>query len=233
MSFAKFMDVLTTSTLYFCRADQFEDQFEGYVNQALNKRIDNEFYEFKNAAEMRNDLKYQLNKLKELTLVNCWNICKTDSFGMWKSYCSDIDGVAIKSSIEGLKESLIGEESDSFHIRPVKYVDIETANIYDANGINLFTFKRPHFSFENELRVILPFAHTNDIRDNAVEESGAIELIPFDQGKKVKILFDKLVEEIYVAPNSPDWFVDLINRLMRFTYKKPVIRSEINKHPVF
>jgi hypothetical protein len=149
---------------------------------------------------------------------------------MWKSYCSDVDGIAIKSNIERLKESIIGEQSDSFHNRPVKYIDIKTSEIYDANGINLFTFKRPHFSFENELRIILPFAYKNDIGNNQIDGE-KVELIPFDHGKKVRISFDKLVEEIYVAPNAPEWFVELLNRLMGFTYKKPIIRSEINKNP--
>jgi hypothetical protein len=133
MSFPKFMDVVTTSTLYFCRVDKFEDHFEGYINESLDNRIGNEFSEFENAKEMRAELRTLLKKLKEFTLVCCWNLSTTDSLGMWKSYCSDVDGVAIKSNIERLKESIIGEASDSFHIRPVKYIDMKTAEIYDAN----------------------------------------------------------------------------------------------------
>jgi len=227
LSLSKFLDILMRESLFFCRADRFKDTYEGFVNSALTEQISEEFTEFENAQQMQKDLIFQLSSLKEYSLVNCWNMSYPDSLDMWKNYCSEYEGVAIKSNIERLKSSIQGEDKDSFHIRPIKYRDIEKTEEYDANGINLFTFKKLEFSYENELRVILPFAHQNTISEEVIDEEG-VELIPYEFGKYVSINFKNLVEEIYIAPLATSWFVELVETLVGLAYEIPILKSKIS-----
>ncbi|ULC59286.1 hypothetical protein MBM09_15430 [Flaviramulus sp. BrNp1-15] len=231
MSFSKFMDLISTNSIFFNRADKFDDLYEGFLNPNLKKKINSElFNEFENSKEMKTNLISLFNSIKKFTLINCWNMGYTDSLGMWKSYCSTEEGIAIKSSIERIQNGIIGDEKDSFHIRPIKYLDVENSINYSTNIINFFTYKRPQFSFENELRIIIPYTHSNDIDKSKLDENDE-ELIPFEFGKKVKIDFKTLVEEIYISPNATEWFVELVKRIVRLSYNIPIKKSEINKKP--
>ncbi len=227
-TFPKFMDLLTSRALFFCRADKFEDKFEGYVNNWIKESLKNEFKEFENEEEMKGDLLGLLSQLGEFTLISCWNMNYTDTLGMWKSYCDDKEGIAIKTNIEKLKNSIVGDKNDIFEIRPVKYFDIENAKDISINAIDLFTRKRLHFEYEKELRIILPFAHKNKDEKKELTEKGNI-LVPYEYGKKVFVNLNELISEVYIAPNANTWFVEMIEKIMKVTFDKPVKKSEISK----
>lgn len=231
MSFGKFMDILSTQAIFFTRADKFFDKYEGYVNQDIHDRVNSIFSEYPNPDEMRKEFQELISNLKKIAMINCWNMSYTDSLAMWKTYCPGTESVAIKSNTEKLKNSLWKYDQDSVHIRPVKYVDVEMEQEYHLNGINLFTFKRPQFSFENELRVIILLMNEPKILTNEYDNHKEYTMKLPEFGKRIHIDFDELVEEIYVSPFSPSWFVELVNRLVSLLFKIPIKQSSINKVP--
>jgi hypothetical protein len=229
MSFGKFMDLLSSQSLFFSRADMFVDKFEGYVNEAAEARISQEFSEFVNAEEMRSELRLLLTKLKELTIINCWNMGYSDNITMWDTYCPGNEGVAIKSTIERLKGALWKFDEDRVNIRSVEYIDIENIKKYNLNGIELFTFKRPQFSYENEIRIIIMAIGEKESLSFDFNKNKQKKINPPMAGVYVPIDFKILVDQIYVSPNATIWFENLVKRLVGLMYDKKIIRSQVGK----
>ena len=70
LSFSKFMDLISTNSIFFSRADKFEDNFEGFVNKAHQNWIAEEFKRFKTFEELKSNLEYLYEKSKESTLIS-------------------------------------------------------------------------------------------------------------------------------------------------------------------
>jgi hypothetical protein len=57
---------------------------------------------------------------------------------------------------------------------------------------------------------------------------------PPENGIWKKIPLDRLIEKIFVAPGSPDYFRELVVKiLLKYNLDKKVIQSSLDEDPVF
>ena len=91
MSFEKFVNLLGTKSLYFTRADKFEDPLEGFTPPPVREH-------YKNAiGDITTLEKFQENGHK-YTLCNCWHHATEESMAMWEKYHMHNNGIAIKTT---------------------------------------------------------------------------------------------------------------------------------------
>jgi hypothetical protein len=228
LDFVKFVDFISSSSLYFTRADKFSDIFEGSLPKKSaefrNKHVSVASEMFSNNPRPPSVFWPEITqKIKEEIAINCWHMNDSESAAMWKLYLKSNDGIAIQSNYQKLFTSL--KQSDILiFIGIVKYIDYENDSIDWGNFINPYVYKRKSFSYENELRAV--------IFEAAAHNHGKINLE--NGGVKVKIDINNLVENVYVAPDSSKWITDLVKNICtQFGYNFNVINSKLDDRPVF
>ena len=214
MDFTKFVSLLETQALFFCRADRLGDPFEGSISSVTPPAappdlrigpVDVHQIDFRQVVRMAR--------------VNCWHAGKFESAAMWRLYARDTEGVAIRTTFDRLKESLGGKQE--LCASAVQYVDYKVDAIPCGNGLLPLVHKRISFKHEQEVRVIfLQNSH------NAAEgDSG---------GCYIDVDLATLISEIVVAPFAQDWFLELVGSLAsRAGFVNRVRTSVLSEVPNF
>lgn len=225
MDFTKFIDLLNSSSLFFCRSDSFEDSFEGSLskptvearNVALekivnkNNRFDNRFWQKRGEDEKKN------------IAINCWHMNDYESAAMWKLYLKSNEGIAIQSTYSKLLSSLNDNEFSIF-VGKVNYIDYNKDFFPFGNGFAGYVHKRKSFEHEKELRCLL-WKTLDTHKDKLDLDSG---------GAKIKINLNELIENIYISPNSPLWLTNLVKEVInRYDYNFEVINSGLDDKPLY
>ena len=235
MDFAKYVSLISTSTLYFARADTFNDTFEGAKGLKKNKtRWDDHFLSFfkraikylpegKISEDSDDEIEKKAHKLfqdfetgskaeKKHTFINCWHENEHESEAMWRLYSSFLDNaIAVRTSYSNLYQALGRDLSIS--IGKVKYISLQK-NFVDVH--NPFWRKRKSFEHEKEVRAMV-FDHESD-----------------SKGKVLPCDLSLLIEEVFVSPIAPQWFVDVVNGVNhKYGLNVEVSPSELNEEPFF
>ena len=204
LDFEKFVDLITSHELFFCRSDKFEDPFEGILKlpDSLPSEIE------------RNSL------TKKFYFLNCWHINEFQSAAMWKLFLKTNNGIAIKTTVGKIKKS-ISNNSEEVFISKVYYKDFSNTthtdlmddplnrypNSASGGSYSQFNYKRKSFEHEQELRLIyidMPIPHA--LKDGIPRE-------PIES-KKISVVLEDLIQEIMISPTADDWFKELITRLL-------------------
>jgi hypothetical protein len=122
-----------------------------------------------------------------------------ESAGMWSSYSKDNKGIAIRSTYKRLRNCLppwIG-------VGVMTYIDFEKESLEQNSFFSPFLYKRKAYESEQELR-----AATVAIDKYALEAGH----YPHTQlpGLYEPVSINQLVESVYVAPYSDEWYKDLV-----------------------
>lgn len=230
MDFTKFIQLLESSSLFFNRADKFEDSFEGRHPKASVQQFSSSYREFLLAGGCDDEMAERCTKAsvdglasnRSITGINCWHKNEHESAAMWKLYLRSNEGVAIKTTFARLKSSFI-EESHEILVGVVKYMDFEKNHIDFTNIFSPFLHKRLSFEHEKEVRAIV---WRSDLLNFSPEKAN--DLFPY--GMNVKCDLSILVEQVYVAPTAPAWFKDLVkSALSRFNINAPVNQSSLDE----
>jgi hypothetical protein len=217
MDFTKFISLLYSKSLFFCRLDKLEDKFEGLSprkNKIYNERWYREIYEYnflksndvnKSVEEdliARNNIE---EKFKTINCVNCWNKYNSESYALWKIY-SDIDkGIMITSSVNNLIKSL-KFTPENIQLSEVKYINHNTDFIGTGNLNYPIIHKNAAYHYENELRLI----HMVKVEDGLIYDWDSE---PIKSGKLLNVDLNILIDEITLSPFSPPWFHEIIDDL--------------------
>lgn len=214
MDLARYLSLLEDSALHFARADQMADTWEGSygpLNQELRPAVYGEHYEMV-VASMASRRQFMRTGFH----MNCWHLAEFESAAMWDIYQREGRGVAIRSTWGALTSS-ISAESDVFGAR-IKYVDYSKTFIPERNAFDAFLHKRESFSHEREVRLIMmtgPQPHPEP------------PVIP------VAVDLSKLVHDVFVAPNAPQWIGDVVEKVTaRYGYGFTVRQSDLAKDPI-
>jgi hypothetical protein len=222
MDLPKFMDLIEHKSLFFTRADKFEDNYEGAFTPSLKSQIEGSFRINKSKSNF-DEFK---TKLRERVYISCWHKGVHDSMAMWKIYGEPTSGVAITTWIKRLEDLLID------HI----YSSISETYIYDVQYINywqnptlgikpysrIFSHKLKAYSYEKEIRDVID-TFQNTYNSDPPEKFGLL----------VPVNIEKLLRSIVIAPNAPNWFVELIIDITeRYGLKTPVRRSKLSYAPI-
>src|SRR5690606_22581131 len=216
MDFTKFVYMLEKSALFFPHVDDLDDPYEGELSKA-NRNIRNFVY---SRATNKTDIKEiskEMKRRRPNIFVNCWHINKTESAAMWKLYAKSNEAICIQTTFSKYKRAL----PDIVKIGKVKYIDYDKDWIPETDYYFPFIYKRNSFEHEQELRGLID---TTEIINGEIEN---IEVVK--KGVWIKVNLYHLLDNIYVAPDSPDWFKSLVEKV-KDKYKLP--RKKVQKSPL-
>ena len=238
MDFSKYVDMITTSTLYFTRADKLEDpydcswmQFFGEPYKQLSSA---------NPPEAKERTR-QVNTFERLFVyLNCWHMNDVESAALWKLYSENkYETIAIQTNFGKLKSELENKwaRDGGPHITRVKY-DIENAgepigNPPDGRWFSVLSraniiYKRPSFKHEQELRAFIYQGFDKEIKEKGLQNEVHLEKLmkERDEFKRIPIDPNKLIEKVYVSPLAKDLFVELVKKIS-IELKDRVQRSDL------
>ncbi|MCB0510893.1 MAG: hypothetical protein KDC82_09015 [Bacteroidetes bacterium] len=227
----KFVDLLASEELYFSRADKFSDKFEG-SNPTLTKKVrENNILQAIERGKIDPERgKQQIMLFENLAenqpqniAINCWHMNDYESAAMWDLYSRVDVGIAIVSTYERLLKAL-EPTSLVIHIGVVNYIDYEKDIIPWGNSFIPFVHKRKSFEHEHELRAVI-WSKNN-------KNKGLCH--PINNGVRVNVDLNALIEAIYLYPNAPSWQYNTCEAIMKkFGLNKQLRSSKLNEVPVY
>lgn len=222
MDFTKLVSLLEQQAIYFPTISELHDPFEGSFargNQVLRPLV---YRHFENKLGL--PVGELSQRLRHVVAASCWHMNEHESAGMWKLYAKTNEAVCIQSTFRKLRDVLGAE----VRVGTVRYVDYETEWIPESNPFAPFLYKRKSFEHEREVRALLALT---DLRAAAAEPPKAKER----HGCFRKIDLTELVERIYIAPDAPDWFADLVRSVVK-RYEQDrliVLKSSLATSPIY
>ena len=210
LDLSKFLDLLMSEKLFMSRSDKFEDQYEGTFSEPT-------FEEIKKLSIDNPDFLNYYKTHREKVAISSWHINEYESFAMWQIFTQNSEGLAIQSTIGRLQESLIPETNFNQYIGEVNYIDYKKEHIPFDDMFFPFLFKRKSFQYEGEVRII------TDIGESEIK---------INEGLKINIDINQLIEKIYIHPKSENWYKNLVIQLVKqlgfnFTIEKSDLESDI------
>lgn len=249
MNLPKFISLLDKKSLFFTRADKFQDPYEGILpkfNELKNNRFDiyqhviskfktNQEFEKTIQETIPNSMKYTLNELKKITLINSWYMSNYQSAAMWDLYSHKNSGIAIQSTYKNLKSSFDNNHEDTIWIGKIKYIDYEKEWMDEWNLYEAFAIKRKSFEHEQEIRAVtsLPDRIGPSVYNpqKPKKEPRKIDTSKLTSvGKYVEVDLDILIDRIYLTPfSSPDFHKVILTLLKKYELEKNISISELYK----
>ncbi|AOZ98228.1 MULTISPECIES: DUF2971 domain-containing protein [Flavobacterium] len=210
LDLSKFLDLLLSQKLFMSRSDKFEDQYEGTFSEPT-------YEEIKKLAIDNPDFINYYKTHREKVAISSWHINEYESFAMWQIFTQNSEGLAIQSTIGRLQKALHPENNFKQYIGEVNYIDYKKEYIPFDDLFFPFLFKRKSFQYEREVRII------TDVTD------GKIKL---NDGLKINVDINQLIEKIYIHPKSENWYKNLVIQLVKelgfdFTIEKSDLESDI------
>jgi hypothetical protein len=216
MALSKFIFMAEKNVLWLARADTFKDKHEGRFPDEMKKIIEQAYKEFDDNDEspVKNADDFQDYLLKN-SFISCWHKNFDENMAMWEIYGRDNNAIAIQTTVKNIKES-IDYSCLTGHSLKLKSVIYEQAN--EIRGVlpyeDCFFIKRPHFSFEKEVRISL----------DTYSRADPSKKTPY--GYELSVDINRLIEKILIHPDSPDWFMDVISSIVKkYEIKVPVLRG--------
>lgn len=222
MDFTKFVSMLERRGLFLPVVSKLNDPFEGSYARAneelrplVYRHIKNEFA--LSAGEM-------VQRLRPFVAASCWHSNDHESAAMWKLYARTDEAVCVQTTFRKLRDAM----GANARVGMVRYVDYETDWIPESNPLAPFLYKRKSFEHEHEVRALIPPANIAEIlRDGSPEANKPGEWVPMD--------IAQTIERVFIAPDAPDWFLELVQQVTN-RYEQgavPVIRSALAREPFY
>lgn len=193
LDLSKFLDLLMSQKLFMSRSDKFEDQYEGTFSEPT-------FEEIKKIAENNPEFLDVYKTQRKNVVISSWHINEYESFAMWQIFTQNSEGLAIQSTIGRIQESLHLENQFEQHIGEVNYIDYKKEYIPFDDDFFPFLFKRKSFQYEREVRIISNLSSHN---------------LNINEGVKIDVDINKLIEKIYIHPKSENWYKNLVIQLVK------------------
>jgi hypothetical protein len=223
MDFPKYMSIVVRRSLWFARADTFEDKWEGFSRckpLKLSATPDAAMQDY--AEDARQHVRW-LNRLPRQFFISCWTTAE-ESIGKWKVYTSGQHGIAIQSTTARVSSfvqqarsgPLSNWRAGNVHYEPESTFDdgdYGTSVDFDrSKAFDVFFRKRACFTEEGEWRAVIADKST--------------------KGSAVPITFDGLIEQIVVSPLASRSFVDDVNAFGKaFGVPSLAFRSQLGRAP--
>ena len=213
MSFEKFANILATESLFFARADKYNDKFEGYVPESTT-------------LSHKSRVSRIPPNFRQYIMCNCWHKGKEESMAMWDKYHLRNNGIAIKTTVENLKNSL--QDESNIFIGQIEYIEnhdqIDMSEDVPIESLlhSPYFYKRTPFAYEQEVRVI-------------IDVLSCLHDDPYEFGRSLKIDVKKLIgenSEIIVSPYADKWITDTVKLIVeQYEFQFPVNPSRLLDPP--
>ncbi|MDE2867187.1 MAG: hypothetical protein OXN91_00945 [Chloroflexota bacterium] len=213
--FTKFVSLLEKKALFFSKAANFPDHFEGSYPTGNLELV---------SEEHRPQVQAHARSFGQNLFVNCWHMNDFESEAMWKVYSAWDRGIAIRTTVGNLATSLTCEAD--VYIGAVNYVDFSTERIDEGNVFLPHLTKRTSFEYEREVRAVT----LNAVPDDTEWLGKSAEWI--QTGIYYSVDTNALIGEVFISPESEDWFVDLVRAVVsRYGVDARVKRSGLADAP--
>jgi len=147
-----------------------------------------------------------------------------ESAAMWKLYAKTNEAVAIQSSVWRLKSSFNNIRPDVY-LGQVNYIDYDLEEMPEGEPLLAYFYKRKSFEHENELRAVFVNDPKSDNYDPSLLEKPGLYLHSYVKS---------LVESVYVAPESPKWFRELVQGISgKYDLEFNVVNSRLDETPIY
>lgn len=242
LTFSKFISLLTYRALWFAKLKILQDKYEGGIPPVTEQamRVENDKWKSMfNTLEFRRQIDSwpakNIEAGRELTVVNCWFLDENESQQMWDKYVGTVEGLAIKSTIRKLATNIfVPEDPHISQIGKVKYVNFETYEMSTYLGHQAHErafIKDQKFAHEQEIR-IATMSHKSLCCVNmkgipyTLDECTGRNMNNFENpGLYIKVDLKRLIDEIVLAPNSSEWFLNLVERIIALSELDVVIKN--------
>ncbi|MEM0576416.1 hypothetical protein [Flavobacterium polysaccharolyticum] len=192
LDLSKFLDLLLSKKLFMSRSDKFEDQYEGTFSEPT-------FEEIRKLSIDNPDFLNYYKTHREKVAISSWHINEYESFAMWQIFTQNSEGLAIQSTIGRLQKALQPEDHFQQYIGEVNYIDYKKEYIPFDDLFFPFLYKRKSFQYEREVRII------SDVTKNNLK---------LNDGLKINVDVNQLIEKIYIHPKSENWYKNLVIQLV-------------------
>ena len=223
MDLTKFLSLLENRSLFFPRADQFDDPYEGALSRATVALLRDPATNGGLPLEVVEQMIENSERHRRGMFISCWFASEHESAAMWKLYLQSPEGIAIQTDHDALAAA-IDNSPLSARTTMVKYVDYDKVPIPLGNLFFPFVHKRLSFAHEAELRAIIwSFEDVN--KPQIPEDSTSVQ---------IAVLPEELIKAVHVAPTAPKWFGKLVEQLLRrYSLAIPVVRSSLYDRPTY
>lgn len=216
MDLSKFISMLEKQAIWLARADRVKDKHEGRFPDEM-RRVMEEFYKNPSPKDKSTITTVDdfYDRLIKNTFISCWHKNFDENMVMWELYGKINNSIAIQTTVFELKQCMNQSklQGHSFLLQNVNYKhskEILGELLYE----DCFFIKRPHFSFEQEVRVSL-----DTYAPNAEAKKTAI-------GHSLFINVNDLIKKILVHPDSEDWFLDAVRSVVKkYSINTSVLRG--------
>ena len=242
MSLEKFANILATNSLFFTRADKFEDPFEGHVPRQIVSiyRSAVSSYEKEHFGELsQSPILKIVRALRKYVMCSCWHQGEHESMAMWDKYRTQNSSIVIKTPLENLKNSL--PDIPDVFIGEIKYIDehnhidvLENVSVMNL-GHQPYFYKRKPFEYEREVRVVI------DLESFALDliNQGGTEVTGFpdncEMGTPLKVNVETLIgenSEVITSPYAEQWITDTVALIVKqYGFQFPVNPSKLLDKP--
>lgn len=200
-----------------------KERKEEIFNESMeNRTIDTVFGEIK-ASDCELATLYEQHR--EWVDVSCWHSNDSESMAMWKIYGGSTNSVCIVTNVQKLIRAVKKPSSKELMLAEVSYIDHTTDNFKLDHPLSPLLHKSKFYSFENEVRLIAYDPNTEVLTHRDEDENGTL----------VEVNLQDLLTEIRVAHDSPPWFLELVNSIVRDKYglKVKVAKSKMTRLAIF
>jgi len=216
MDLRKLRLLLESSSIWFSRADRFDDTFEGAISDATRKVVTY-------GPDVTTEMIEEFNRIhlwwKQWTNISCWHLADGENALMWQAYAKD--GAAIRTTFERLSAAL---PSIAF-LSPIFYKDFSREIVPDGTQMRYFV-KRHQFSSESEVRALIINAPADDSGLNDLTKSNP------DAGLKVPVDLSTLLECVVTRPYASDADrAEVVELIKSYGHSIPVQTSELSGQP--
>lgn len=223
-SLPKFVNLLSESSLFCLRMDLYGDPYEGQLSEPSHERLAEMYKTIADDMGLFESNIALIKELRETTFLNCWRVDEYEDYGMWHAYTSPSCGLAIRTTVDSLIESI--NPVDSFEgqleLKKIDYIDYEEEQ-QDSVGEGVFfplRFKRVQHQNEKEVRLMVTnYPHDRMHLDESFEAPDNIESI-----RKIAVDTSTLIEEIRLHPEASDALWQAVEHLL--TGVSPEIGAE-------
>ena len=205
LSLAKFCSLLERRALFFSLVGDMADRYEGFIYPPPQRESGGRLEE----AERRGH--DTLQKIARSCLINCWTESEYESSLMWDAYAG-AEGVAIRTTFDDLRQSLLSVDELPITFGQVEYVDYSQQKVSRFGWAPLF-HKRKEYRSEDEVRAVLPGPPNRE-----VDVHSDIPLDPDvaeQRGRYIPVNLDILVKEVFVPPHAAPWFTRVVEKVVR------------------
>ena len=213
MDMPKLASMLATRSVFFTQLPHLGDPFEGTLIKAVKDGVAEmqPIIAEKHPHLLRTQEEHTNNIMasRSYAYASCWHRNEYESAAMWFQYAKDGFGVAVKSSLGRLVDSFRTVEEDVW-IGQINYHDYNTAQPPQNSLWTPMFQKRKSFEHEREVRaVVMDWDRMAELRGSWKFEKNPVH------GRPVAADLNALIEKIYLAPQAPKWFADVIRTIVQ------------------